>query len=142
MYGVPIDKVKIKFDGDALKDTDSPSKLDMEDGDLIDISVRCVIFDARAFMRCKIVVSIDGQNAGGSSAGKGQEMISSFDPFPLVHIAFLFCSFLHLCIFLSHLFMIFNLYVLVTCNPCSPLRQHFFAFENIKFVSNLIFNCG
>jgi hypothetical protein len=39
LYGVAVDKFKMKFDGDVLKDGSTPNNYDMEDGDLIDISV-------------------------------------------------------------------------------------------------------
>lgn len=39
VYGVPIDEIKFLFDGEVVKDSDTPTTLDMEQDNMIDAKV-------------------------------------------------------------------------------------------------------
>ena len=50
VYGVPINEIKFLFDGEVVKDSDTPTTLDMEQDNMIDAKVcetqlfHCVLF--------------------------------------------------------------------------------------------------
>lgn len=39
MYGVQVSDVKFHFDGEVVKDSDTPQSLDMEDENMVDVKV-------------------------------------------------------------------------------------------------------
>ena len=39
MYGLPLTDIKFQFDGETIKDSETPHSLDMEDENMVDVTV-------------------------------------------------------------------------------------------------------